>query len=208
MDQITTYHLIEAIGWIGSFLTVATYAMNTMLPLRVFAIAATIFFGVYAALLELWPLLVMDLILLPINIYRLWQIVRLRKAVEHSRKEHEADFSVVRTYGKKRSFKADSVVFEKGDPVDSLYYIDRGSVEIYGFGVLRKSGDIFGEMAFFTDSAKRTATVRCHEDTIVYELDKTHFLRLQFEDPSFGMAIMRTITRRLMREAYGFEEHA
>ena len=207
MDQITTYHLIEAIGWMGSILTIATYAMNTMLPLRLFAIASTIFFAIYAALLGLWPLLVMDLILLPINFYRLWQIVRLRKAVKHARDEQEPDFSVARSYGTKRSFKAGNVVFEKGDSVDSLYYIDQGSVEIYGFGVLRRRGDVFGEMAFFTDSATRTATVRCHEDTIVYELDRTQFMRLQFEDPSFGMSIMRTVTRRLMREASGFEGH-
>ena len=208
MDQITSLHLIEAIGWVGSILTIATYAMNTMMPLRVFAIAANIFFAIYAALLQLWPLLVMDLILLPINLFRFWQIVRLRKSIEHARKEHKPDFSVVRAYGKKRSCKAGSVVFEEGDTVDSLYYIDQGSVEIYGFGVLRKSGDIFGEMAFFTDSATRTATVRCFEDTVVYELDKTQFMRLQFEDPSFGMSIMRTITRRLMHEASGFEGHA
>lgn len=201
MDQIATYHLIEAIGWGGSILTVATYAMNTMLPLRLLAIASCICFGIYAALLGLWPLLVMDLILLPINLYRLWQIMRLRHALEYVPESHEPDFSVVRAYGKKRSIDANSIVFEKGDPVDSLYFIEKGRVLIEGFGVEMTGGDIFGEMAFFTDSATRTATVRCLEDTVVYELDKTRFMRLQFEDPTFGMAIMRTITRRLARGA-------
>jgi CRP-like cAMP-binding protein len=34
----------------------------------------------------------------------------------------------------------------------------------------------------------------------VYVIDEKRFMRLQFEDPSFGLAIMRTITRRLMRD--------
>ena len=31
----------------------------------------------------------------------------------------------------------------------------------------------------------------------VYEIDEKRFMRLQFEDPSFGLSIMRTVTRRL-----------
>ncbi|MEL6647269.1 MAG: cyclic nucleotide-binding domain-containing protein [Pseudomonadota bacterium] len=197
MDQISTLHMIEAIGWAGSFLTVATYAMNTMVPLRLFAVASNICIGVYAALLGLWPLLVMDLVLLPINLYRLWQIIRLRRALAYVPESHEPDFSVVKAYGKRRSFDTHSIVFEKGDPVDSLYFLETGRVEIEGVGVELGGGEIFGEMAFFTDSATRTASVRCLENTVVYELDKLRFMRLQFEDPSFGMAIMRTITRRL-----------
>ena len=198
MDQITTLHVIEAIGWAGAALTVATYAMNTMVPLRVFAVASNICIGVYAALLGLWPLLVMDLVLLPINLYRLWQIVRLRRALEYVPESHEPDFSVVKAYGKRRQLDARSIVFEKGDAVDSLYFLEHGKVEIEGLGVELSDGEIFGEMAFFTDSATRTATIRCLEDTVVFELDKTRFMRLQFEDPTFGMAVMRTITRRLM----------
>lgn len=197
MDQITSYHIIEAIGWAGSILTVATYSMNTMLPLRILAIVSTLCFGIYAALLQLWPLLIMDLILLPINTYRLWQIVRLRRALSYVPETHEPDFSVVKAYGKRREIDAGSIVFEKGDAVDSLYFLETGRVEIEGVGVELTDGSIFGEMAFFTDSATRTATVRSLETTIVYELDKLRFMRLQFEDPSFGMAIMRTITRRM-----------
>lgn len=197
MDQISTFHLIEAIGWAGSIFTVATYSMNTMMPLRILAIASCVCFGIYAALLGLWPLLIMDLILLPINLYRLWQILRLRRALEYVPESHEPDFSVVKAYGKRRQFDLRSIVFQKGDPVDSLYFLETGRVEIEGIGVELGSGEIFGEMAFFTDSATRTATVRCLEETVVYELDRLRFMRLQFEDPSFGMAIMRTITRRM-----------
>ena len=35
-------------------------------------------------------------------------------------------------------------------------------------------------------------------ETEIYGIDQKQFMRLQFEDPSFGLAIMRTITRRLI----------
>ncbi|WP_300014825.1 hypothetical protein [uncultured Roseobacter sp.] len=40
MHQMTTLNWIEAVGWRASILTVATYAMNTMMPLRMLAIAS------------------------------------------------------------------------------------------------------------------------------------------------------------------------
>lgn len=198
MDQTTLFYLIESIGWAASALTVATYAMNTMIPLRIFAIGSSVFFLIYGVLAEVWPLVAMELLLLPINTYRFWQIISLRQALSEVTDAEEPDFSVVKAYGKKRSIAARSVVFEKGDTVDSLYFLETGKVEIEDIGVELSDGEIFGEIAFFTDSATRTATVRCLEDAIVYEIDRTRFMRLQFEDPSFGMAIMRTITRRLM----------
>ena len=197
MDFLTTQHLIEGIGWAASILTVATYAVNTMIPLRILAIVSSVFFLIYGVLTEIWPMVVMEALLLPINAYRFWQILTLRNALTKVTEDQEPDFSVVKSYGKKRTIDAGSIVFEKGDPVDSLYFLAEGRVSIEGVGVELHHGDIFGEMAFFTDSATRTATVRCVEDVLVYELDKTRFMRLQFEDPSFGMAIMRTITRRM-----------
>ena len=95
---------------------------------------------------------------------------------------------------------AGAIVFERGDPVDRLYFIAKGRVQIEEMGINLTEGEIFGEIAFFTDSAERTATARCIEKTEVYSINEKQFMRLQFEDPSFGLAIMRTITRRLISD--------
>lgn len=192
-----TFGWIETIGWIASVLTVATYAMNTMLVLRIFAIGSSVFFGLYSFMLELWPLLAMELILLPINSFRLWQIVSLRGRVRRADGGDVADFAVIRRYGKPRRITAGSVIFRRGDPVDRLYYIGSGRVRIEEVGIEISAGDIFGEIAFFTDAGTRTATARCVEDAQIYEVDRKRFMRLQFEDPSFGLSVMRTVTRRL-----------
>ena len=198
MDQSNVFHWIEAVGWLASLLTVATYAMNTMMPLRILAIASSVCFAVYASVLQLWPLLAMELMLLPINLYRFWQLLSLRDRVSRSRGQSQPDFSVVRTYGKARRIGAGTIVFARGDRVDSLYFLASGKVLIEEYGVTLSGGDIFGEMAFFTDESERTATVRCIEDAHVFELDEKRFMRLQFEDPTFGLSVMRIITRRLL----------
>lgn len=201
MEQITAFHWVETIGWLASLFTVATYAMKAMMPLRILAIVSSICFLIYAAILQLWPLLGMELILLPINTYRLWQIISLRGRLTQVKDGTDADFSVVRTYGKSRRITSGSLIFKRGDPVDQLYFIGSGRILIEEIGVEMSSGDIFGEIAFFTDAATRTATARCVEEAEVYEIDKKRFMRLQFEDPSFGLSVMRTITRRLINNA-------
>ncbi|MBF9059758.1 cyclic nucleotide-binding domain-containing protein [Rhodobacterales bacterium HKCCSP123] len=195
MEPVTV--IIESLGWIASGLTIATYAMNTMLLLRVLAILSSVFFLAYGTLLGLWPLVAMEATLLPINIYRLWQLLSLRRKVARS-SGARADFDIVRRYGKRRTAAAGTILFRKGDKVDRLYLLSKGRVRIEEMGIEIQPGDIFGEIAFFTEDATRTATARAIDDVEIYDLDETRFLRLQFEDPGFGLAVMRTVTRRLM----------
>ncbi|MFB9150169.1 cyclic nucleotide-binding domain-containing protein [Roseovarius ramblicola] len=207
MDLITAYHIIEVVGWLAAVLKVASLlAMKSMIPLRILAIASSVCFIIYSGVLQLWPLLAVELVLLPTNAYRLYEIIALRRLVTHMTDESEPDFSVAMAYGEKRVIQAGDVIFEKGDPVDSLYYLAEGCVEIEGQNVSVAAGKIFGEMAFFNNSAVRSATVRCLEDTVVYELDERGFARLQHEDPKFAMAVMRTVTRRLVANAAQSQE--
>lgn len=201
MEVITTNHMIEAIGWLAVLFKLATFSVNSMIWLRVVVILSSVCFIIYSALFQIWPLLAIEVILLAMNAYRLYELIAMRRLVTHMTDDSEADFSAAMAYGKKRDIKAGDVLFEKGDPVDSLYYIAEGLVEIEGQDVTVPAGNIFGEMAFFNSSAQRMATVRCVEDTVVYELDEKRFTRLQYEDPKFAMAVMRLVTKRLVANA-------
>ncbi|MEH6836667.1 MULTISPECIES: Crp/Fnr family transcriptional regulator [Falsihalocynthiibacter] len=201
MDQFAHLNWIEAVGWLASFLTVASYSVGTMLPLRILAISSSICFALYSFSLQLWPLLAMELILLPINIYRFWQVLSLRVKVNYKSEKSQFDFSVIKAYGKQLHFTKGETVFRKGDGTDYLYFIETGRISIVELGVEMVAGDIFGEIAFFTDAATRTATASCIEQAEVYALTEKQLMRLQFEDPRFGMAVMRTITQRLLNSA-------
>ncbi len=206
MELITSPQMIEAIGWLAALLKVATFSMNSMIPLRILAMASSVFFIIYAGVLQIWPLLAIELILVSVNAYRLYEVIALRRLVTDMTDESEPDFSAAMAYGKKRVIPAGDVLFEKGDPVDSLYYLAEGRVEVEGQNVTVGAGKIFGEMAFFNSSAMRMATVRCLEDTVVYELNEKRFTRLQYEDPKFAMAVMRLVTKRLVANAAHMQE--
>jgi len=65
---------IEALGFVGSFFAVLTYWMRDMLRLRGAAVLSCVFFIAYAALIGSYPLLAMELVLLPVNAYRLAEL--------------------------------------------------------------------------------------------------------------------------------------
>ena len=190
--------IVEGIGWLAAALTVGAYAAKTMLPLRILAIASSLAFLIYGLLLGLWPMVGMEALLLPINVWRFWELLRLRRKVNTVAADAPPDFSIIKDYGRKRRVSDGDTIFSQGDSVDRLYYLERGKVHLDEVAVTLDAGAIFGEIAFFTDAAQRTATARAVGDTLVYELDRVGFMRLQFQDPSFGMAVMRTITRRLI----------
>lgn len=206
MEFINSFNIIEAIGWLAAALKLATFRVSSMIAMRLVAMASSVCFIAYAGFFHIWPLLAVELVLLPVTAYYLYEIVATRRLVTDMTDESEPDFSAAMAYGKKRVIEAGNVIFSKGDPVDSLYYLAEGRVEVEDQNVIVTAGKIFGEMAFFNNSAVRMATVRCLEDTVVYELDEKRFARLEYEDPKFAMAVMRIVTKRLVANAAHMQE--
>lgn len=192
---------IEILGWAGSACTLLAYAMKTMLPLRIAAVASSVFFICYTGLLGIWPMLALELLLLPFNLWRMTQILRLRRKVTAARTSEAADFSILKAYSRPRPVTAGAVIFACGDRPDRLYYIDQGEIELVELGLRLGPGQIFGEISFFTDAKARTATARCVADGRIHAIDETTFLKLYFQDPGFGLAVMKLITRRLVENA-------
>jgi drug/metabolite transporter (DMT)-like permease len=65
---------IEIVGFAGSFLTVVTYLTQRMVQLRVMAIASSLCFAFYGTMIGSPPLILMEVVLLPVNAWRLYQI--------------------------------------------------------------------------------------------------------------------------------------
>lgn len=66
-------HLIEALGFAASGATLCAFAQKQMLPMRIAAIAANLFFIAYGAVGWIYPVLLLHLVLLPLNIGRLFE---------------------------------------------------------------------------------------------------------------------------------------
>src|SRR5882757_5935670 len=64
-------HWTDLIGCVASALVLLTFYMNDMTTLRTAALCSNVVFIVYAASLQLMPILLLHSILIPINLWRL-----------------------------------------------------------------------------------------------------------------------------------------
>lgn len=77
-DRMSDLSLTNEIGFAAAGLVLATFCMRSMKPLRRVAIASNVAFIAYAYLAGLAPVLLLHVVLLPVNVYRLTQLRRAR----------------------------------------------------------------------------------------------------------------------------------
>ena len=61
----------DALGWIAASLVLATFCAKRMRLLRAIAIASNLAFIAYGVAANLWPIMILHVIMLPLNIRRL-----------------------------------------------------------------------------------------------------------------------------------------
>lgn len=66
---------IDLVGYSAALLVLLTFLMTSIVRLRAVAIASNLAFVLYGALAGITPVLVLHLLLLPINIYRLVEVL-------------------------------------------------------------------------------------------------------------------------------------
>ena len=196
---------INLAGYAASSMVLATFCMKTMRPLRILALASNVLFAVYAFCGGLYPVLILHVVLFPINLARLVQLQNLtrRVAAAATGDLSMADLLPVMHH---RKVRAGETVFRKGDVADGLHYIDKGRVEITELGISLGAGKIFGEIGLFSPDRRRTATVVAATDCDLYDLNEAKARELYFQNPSFGFAVLRLITMRLLENARGYAE--
>jgi hypothetical protein len=69
------------VGYVASALVLFTFLTRTMKPLRCIALGSNVAFIIYSAMLQLYPILILHCILLPVNVWRLSESMRSRNSV-------------------------------------------------------------------------------------------------------------------------------
>lgn len=196
-DIVEFTSLVELVGWIGAGLTFTAYSMKTMLPLRVIAVLANIFFGAYGYLTDVYPTMFLHMALLPMNSVRLYQILSLSGQIKRSRGSADA-IQLLRPLMKTKKFKAGDHIFAKGDSADNLYVVEKGSVLLVELEKRLNKGELFGEIAFFLGSGKRTLSAVCDEDCEVLYMSEEGFIRQYYLNPAFSFFIVKVAVERLV----------
>lgn len=193
-------HPLEVFGWAAAALTMLTHSQRTMLPLRLSAISASGCFIVWSVHMGLYPTLILHTILLPLNIYRLSEIIIMKRRAKAAREEGSFSLDWIRPLLRSEIFECGSYVFRKGDKPDKLYYLVSGAVAFDEVGKHAGPGDLFGELAFFTRQRERTASARCIVECEILTMDHADFTRLFLQDPAFNLHVVRTIAERLVND--------
>lgn len=94
--------------------------------------------------------------------------------------------------------KSATTLFSLGDPSEKMYFIHSGTVSLEEFDVEQSTGAMFGEIAVFTSDNRRTCTAVCLDDCEFYTLDTDTMLQLYYQNPDFGMCLVRLLVDRLM----------
>jgi hypothetical protein len=151
---------VDAIGWIAAALTLATFSMRTMIPLRLTAISSNAAFIAYGGLAGFYPAFVLHCVLLPFNLYRLYEMKRLTERIEHAAQGSFAA-DAMKPFMSRSRMSAGDVIFRQGDAVDHVYFVSYGTVYLREVDQKLGPGQVFGEIGFFLSDQKRTLTVVC-----------------------------------------------
>jgi hypothetical protein len=195
----------EILGYVALLLLLASYAMKTINPLRMLAIAANIAIIVYALLAQQYPVLVIAALILIINAYRLIEMRRMVGMVRQATAASSAPPSIdwLMPHMTKIEAKADEVLFRQGDIADAMYFLTDGRVRFEEVNVEVGKGNLFGEIGIFTNDQLRTATAKCAENCSLMKVSADKVRELYYQNPEFGFFLVGLITRRLMEDAKG-----
>jgi len=183
---------------LGAAFYAGTFLMPTMVRLRVFGILSAVFFMAYGLLATAIPTFLMYLLLLPINSFRLFQIVKL---VKKARIAAQGDLSIdwLKPFMDTRNYKKGDVLFIKGQKADEMFLITTGKFLVKEIGVELLPGRLMGELGFVTPNNKRTQTVECIEDGAVMTITYDRLLEVYFDNPDFGYFFLRLSSDRLLQ---------
>ena len=193
-------------GLIAGALIVVSAFVRTMIPLRWLAVASNAGFVVYGALHPSLPLLLLHVTLLPINIYRAREMVRLTRRVRAAAVASDLSGIWLRPYMRSKQLKKGAVLFRKGDLADQLYFLAEGRMEFVEIGTFMEPGRIFGEIAFFAPDRRRTLTARCADACKVLTIDQHTLEQLYFQNPAFGFRLVGLVAGRLLADVQRLEQ--
>lgn len=192
----------EMFGYLGAFLTLATFSMKTMLRLRVAGIIANLAFITYGALGSVYPVLLLHLTLLPMNAWRLRQLLGLtleiRKATVRG-----VSMDWLKPFTRTRPVRSGETLFRKGDAATEVLFVLDGRFRALEADVRLEKGEIFGELGLVSPDHCRTQTVVCEEAGTLLVITYDEVRQLYFQNPKFGFFFLQLVAERLSRDAMG-----
>jgi hypothetical protein len=180
----------------ASLFIVATASTKTMVPLRILAIATNCILSAYFAVTHAWLPLLLQAFALPLNAWRLYQmVVLIRNVREAIRGKPSLDW--LKPFMSERQFRKGDLLFAKGEAANEMFYTMTGRYVLVELGIEIQPGHVVGELAMLAPDNRRTATLECIEAGDVLSIAYEQVEELYYQNPTFGFYFLRLATARL-----------
>ncbi len=183
-------------GWLAAAASLFAFWSKTMIPLRVATIVANVLSIAWGLYSHNWPNLIVNVVLLPVNIMRLREMQKLVSDVQRASRD-ALDYEWLKPFMRMTEYPAGAVIFSKGDMADAAYVIGEGQISLPELGIILGPGTLIGEMGLFTQGNKRFTTARCMNDVRAWRITYEDFEQLYFQNPEFGLHVVRLMMRRM-----------
>ena len=189
--------LANMFALIGAIFFVATLLTQTMVPLRVANMIGCAFFAGFGALAGNITTFLLYLLMVPINAYRLRQMLNL---VRKARTATQGDTSMewLKPFMTERKYRKGDVLFKKDEVADEMFMTLTGMFLVKEINVELPPGRLMGELGFLSPDNKRTATVECIADGHVLTITYEKLLEIYFQNPQFGYYFLVLTSHRLL----------
>jgi hypothetical protein len=190
-------NLANMFALVGAIFFVATLLTQTMVPLRVANMIGCAFFAGFGALTGTVTTFLLYLLMVPINAYRLRQMLVL---VKKARNATQGDTSMewLKPFMTERKYRKGDVLFKKDDAAHEMLLTVTGRFLVTEIGVELLPGRLMGELGFLTPDNRRTATIECIEDGHVLTITYEKLLEIYFQNPQFGYYFLVLTSQRLL----------
>jgi len=181
----------------GAIFFVATLLTQTMVPLRVANMIGCLFFAIFGALSGAITTFFLYLLMIPINAWRLRQMLAL---VKKARSATQGDMSMewLKPFMTQRKYRKGDVLMKKGDAAHDMLLTVTGRFRVVEINVEVPPGRLMGELGFLTPDNRRTATIECIEDGQVLTITYEKLLEIYFQNPQFGYYFLVLTSQRLL----------
>ena len=191
--------VVLSFAFLGAIFYVASISMKTVIPLRIAGIASAVFFLIYGILAYSITTIFLYVILVPLNVLRLYQMLELVKKV---RVAARSDLSMdwLEPFMTKRRCRKGDLLFRKNDLANEMFLVVKGTYRVCELNKLINPGEIFGELGLLTSEQRRTQSIECIESGHVLAIAYDKVRELYFENPEFGFYFLRLTSERLLHQ--------
>jgi CRP/FNR family transcriptional regulator, cyclic AMP receptor protein len=151
----------------------------------------------------LYPVLILHIILLPLNLILFFRMLRLLRKAKLAAAT-DLSPSWLQPFMQPKHFEAGETIFTKGQHADLLYMIVSGEVSLPEIDRRLSVGELFGEVGLFSLERQRTQTAMAETDVDLLWISDGALKKLCERNPGLSLYFLRLTATRMTQNAARF----